>query len=53
MPSRALPALIVSETERHELEQLIKRPSTPQQLALRAKIILPVACTPAHPKDLL
>ncbi|MEM7647750.1 MAG: helix-turn-helix domain-containing protein, partial [Cyanobacteria bacterium P01_A01_bin.70] len=40
MPGRALPALMVSETERHELEQLIKRPSTPQQLALRAKIIL-------------
>ena len=40
MPSRALPALIVSETERRELERLLKRPSTPQQLALRAKIIL-------------
>ena len=40
MPSRALPALIVSETERRELEQLVKRPSTAQQLALRAKIIL-------------
>ncbi|RZM79341.1 helix-turn-helix domain-containing protein [Leptolyngbya iicbica] len=40
MPGRALPALIVSETERHELEQLVKRPSTPQQLALRGKIIL-------------
>ena len=40
MPGPALPALIVSETERHELEQLIKRPSTAQQLALRAKIIL-------------
>lgn len=40
MPGRALPALIVSETERHDLEQWVKRPSTPQQLALRAKIIL-------------
>ncbi|MGF1457675.1 MAG: helix-turn-helix domain-containing protein, partial [Leptolyngbyaceae cyanobacterium] len=40
MPGRALPALIVSETERRDLEQLVKRPSTPQQLALRAKIIL-------------
>ncbi|MEM1281181.1 MAG: helix-turn-helix domain-containing protein, partial [Cyanobacteria bacterium P01_H01_bin.152] len=40
MPGPALPALIVSETERHELEQLVKRPSTPQQLALRAQIIL-------------
>lgn len=40
MPGPALPALIVSETERHELEQLVKRPSTPQQLALRANIIL-------------
>ncbi|MEM9815843.1 MAG: helix-turn-helix domain-containing protein, partial [Cyanobacteria bacterium P01_D01_bin.6] len=40
MPGPALPALIVSKTERHELEQLVKRPSTPQQLALRAQIIL-------------
>ncbi|NEQ42054.1 MAG: helix-turn-helix domain-containing protein [Leptolyngbya sp. SIOISBB] len=40
MPGRALPALLVSATERRELEQLVKRPSTPQQLALRAKIIL-------------
>jgi putative transposase len=40
MPGHALPALIVSETERRDLEQLVKRPSTPQQLALRAKIIL-------------
>ncbi|WP_204140401.1 helix-turn-helix domain-containing protein [Halomicronema sp. CCY15110] len=40
MPGPALPALVVSETERHELEQLVKRPSTPQQLALRAQIIL-------------
>ena len=40
MPNRALPALIVSETERRALEQLVKRPSPPQQLALRAKIIL-------------
>lgn len=40
MPGRALPALIVSETERRDLEQLVKRPSTPQQLALRAQIIL-------------
>jgi putative transposase len=40
MPGHALPALIVSETEGRDLEQLVKRPSTPQQLALRAKIIL-------------
>ncbi|MGD1940326.1 MAG: helix-turn-helix domain-containing protein [Leptolyngbyaceae cyanobacterium] len=40
MPGPALAALVVSESERHELEQLIKRPSTPQQLVLRAKIIL-------------
>ncbi|WP_421657299.1 helix-turn-helix domain-containing protein [Leptothermofonsia sp. ETS-13] len=40
MPGPALPALIVSESERRELEQLVKRPSTPQQLALRAQIIL-------------
>ncbi|WP_421657874.1 hypothetical protein [Leptothermofonsia sp. ETS-13] len=40
MPGPALPALIVSESERRELERLVKRPSTPQQLALRAQIIL-------------
>lgn len=40
MPGPALPALIVSESERRELEQLVKRPSTPQQLALRGQIIL-------------
>jgi putative transposase len=40
MPGHALPALIVSETEGRDLEQLVKRPSTPQQLALRAKIVL-------------
>ena len=40
MPGPALPALVVSASERRELEQLVKRPSTPQQLALRAQIIL-------------
>jgi hypothetical protein len=29
MPGHALPALIVSETEGRDLEQLVKRPSTP------------------------
>jgi putative transposase len=40
MPGHALPTLVVSETEGRDLEQLVKRPSTPQQLALRAKIVL-------------
>ena len=30
MPGRALPALIVSATERRDLEQLVKRPSPSQ-----------------------
>ncbi len=40
MPGPPLPALVVSASERRELEPLVKRPSTPQQLVLRAKIIL-------------
>lgn len=40
MPRLSAPPLTLSESERHELEQLIKRPSTAQQIALRAKIIL-------------
>ena len=34
MPGPALPALVVSESERRELEQLVKRRSTPQQTSV-------------------
>ena len=40
MPRLSAPAITLSESEHRELEQLAKRPSTPQQIALRAKIIL-------------
>lgn len=40
MPRLAPKPLSLDETERQYLEQLIKRHSTPQQIALRAKIIL-------------
>ena len=40
MPRLAPKPLILDETERQYLEELIKRHSTPQQIALRAKIIL-------------
>ena len=33
--------LYLTKTERSELEELIKKHSTPQQIALRARIILP------------
>jgi transposase len=37
------PAITLTEVERQELEQLIKRHSTPQQIALRARLILAAA----------
>ena len=37
------PAIELTETERHELEGLARRHSTPQQLALRAQIVLAAA----------
>ena len=40
MPRLAPQALNLNETERQQLEQLINRHSTPQQIALRANIIL-------------
>ncbi|MBE7385729.1 MAG: helix-turn-helix domain-containing protein [Leptolyngbya sp. SIO1E4] len=48
MPRLSAPPITLSESERHELEQLAKRPSTPQQIALRAKIILRAAQGDSH-----
>lgn len=43
MPQLAPPPLILSEAEQAELQQLVSRHSTPQQIALRARIILQAA----------
>ena len=40
MPKSAPQPLKLDERERQQLQQLVKRPSTPQQIALRASIIL-------------
>lgn len=40
MPRLAPPPLQLTETEREQLQQLVNRHSTPQQIALRASIIL-------------
>lgn len=48
MPRLSAPLLSLSESERDELESLAKRPSTPQQMALRAKIILRGAQGESH-----
>lgn len=40
MPGPKPPTIILSEAERSGLQQLIQRHSTPQQIALRARIIL-------------
>ena len=40
MPRLAPPPLQLSETEREQLQQLVNRHSTAQQIALRASIIL-------------
>ncbi len=37
------PAITLSKAERQELERLVKRHTTPQQVALRARLILAVA----------
>lgn len=39
LPRLAPKSLHLSETERNELQQLVNRHSTPQQIALRARII--------------
>lgn len=48
MPRLSAPAIRLSESEQAELEQLIRRPSTAQQIALRAKIILRAAQGEGH-----
>jgi putative transposase len=40
MPRLAPPPLQLMETEREELQQLVHRHSTPQQIAVRARVIL-------------
>lgn len=40
MPKSAPPPLTLTETEQQQLQQLVNRHSTPQQLALRASIVL-------------
>ncbi len=40
--------ITVSETEKADLEQLLRRTSTPQQIALRAKIILRASSGESH-----
>ena len=40
MPRLTPTPLKLTETERTQLQQIVKRPSTPQQIALRASIIL-------------
>jgi putative transposase len=43
MRSPKPPAITLTEVERQELEQLVKRHTTPQQLALRARLVLAAA----------
>ena len=40
MPRLSAEPIELNESERKELEHLLRRPSTPQQIALRAKIVL-------------
>lgn len=40
MPGPKLPVIFLTEAERQGLEKLVSRHSTPQQLALRARIVL-------------
>lgn len=48
MPRLSTPAIALSKSEQDELESLAKRPSTAQQIALRAKIILRAAQGDSH-----
>ena len=48
MPRLAAPPIHLGESEQAELEQLIRRPSTAQQIVLRAKIILRAAQDESH-----
>lgn len=40
MPQLSAVPILLSETEKEELEKLLRRSRTPQQIAVRAKIIL-------------
>lgn len=48
MPRLAAAPIILSESERASLEQILKRKKMPQQIALRAKIILLAAQRKSH-----
>jgi transposase len=37
------PAIVLTDSERHELDLLLRRHTTPQQIALRARIVLAAA----------
>ena len=48
MPRLAAPAIVLSEPEKSDLEKLLRRSSSPQQLALRARIILRAGAGEGH-----
>jgi putative transposase len=48
MPPLAAVAIILSESEKAELEKLLRRSSTSQQIAMRAKIILRASAGEGH-----
>lgn len=48
MPRLAAPAIILSEPEKSDLEKLLRRSSTAQQVALRARIILRAGAGEGH-----
>ncbi len=48
MPRLAAPPITLSEAERTELEKLLRRRSTSQQIALRAKIVLQASLGKGH-----
>lgn len=48
MPRLAAPAIVLSEPEKSELEKLVRRASTAQQVASRARIILRAGASEGH-----
>ena len=48
MPRLSAPPIVLSESDREELEKLLRRHSTSQQIALRANIILRAAAGESH-----
>lgn len=50
MPRLSAPTIYLSKAEQSELEQIARRPSTAQQIALRAQIILRAAQGESHGK---